>query len=75
MSTQVGSMGLVLPKGITPAGSGKAGQSKEVVWRRARPFPTDHWNRRLRRRAETVIGLGAARRSNRPNEIDASCAV
>jgi hypothetical protein len=32
MSARVGSMGLALPKGITPAGSGKAGQPKEVVW-------------------------------------------
>ena len=32
MSERVGSMGLALPKGITPAGSGKAGQPKEVVW-------------------------------------------
>jgi mannose-6-phosphate isomerase-like protein (cupin superfamily) len=32
MSTRVGSIGLVLPKGITPAGCGKAGQPKEVVW-------------------------------------------
>jgi uncharacterized RmlC-like cupin family protein len=32
MSERVGSMGLALPKGITPAGSGKGGQPKEVVW-------------------------------------------
>ena len=32
MSERVGSMGLALPKGITPAGSGKAGQPKEAVW-------------------------------------------
>jgi mannose-6-phosphate isomerase-like protein (cupin superfamily) len=32
MSTRVGSIGLVLPKGIAPAGCGKAGQPKEVVW-------------------------------------------
>ena len=27
-----GSTGLALPKGITPAGTGKVGQAKEVVW-------------------------------------------
>jgi hypothetical protein len=32
MSERVGSMDLVLSKGITPAGSGKAGQAQEVVW-------------------------------------------
>jgi uncharacterized RmlC-like cupin family protein len=32
MSTRVGSTGLPLPKGITPAGTGKAGQAQEVVW-------------------------------------------
>jgi len=32
MTTRVGSVGLALPKGITPAGSGKAGQPNEVVW-------------------------------------------
>src|SRR4029077_4045016 len=32
MSTRVGSTGLALPKGITPAGTGKAGQTQEVVW-------------------------------------------
>jgi hypothetical protein len=32
MSTQEGSTGLALPKGVTPAGTGKAGQAKEVVW-------------------------------------------
>jgi hypothetical protein len=32
MSTRVGSTGLALPKGITPAGTGKAGQTEEVVW-------------------------------------------
>ena len=32
MSERVGSTGMALAKGITPAGSGKAGQSKEVVW-------------------------------------------
>jgi hypothetical protein len=32
MSTRVGSTGLALPKGITPAGGGKAGQVEEVVW-------------------------------------------
>jgi hypothetical protein len=31
MSERVGSMGLAVPKGITPAGSGNAGQPKEVV--------------------------------------------
>ena len=32
MSTPVGSTGLALPKGVTPAGTGKAGQPQEVVW-------------------------------------------
>src|SRR5262245_36591033 len=32
MSTQVGITGLALAKGITPAGTGKAGQAREVVW-------------------------------------------
>jgi hypothetical protein len=32
MSTRLGSAGLALPKGITPAGTGKAGQAQEVVW-------------------------------------------
>ena len=32
MSTRVGSTGLALPKGITPAGTGKSGQTQEVVW-------------------------------------------
>jgi mannose-6-phosphate isomerase-like protein (cupin superfamily) len=32
MSTRVGSTGLALPKGITPAGTGKAGQTQEVAW-------------------------------------------
>ena len=32
MSERVGSMGLTLAKGITPAGSGKAGPSQDVVW-------------------------------------------
>jgi mannose-6-phosphate isomerase-like protein (cupin superfamily) len=32
MSTRVGSTGLALAKGITPAGTGKAGQAQEVVW-------------------------------------------
>jgi hypothetical protein len=32
MSERVGSMGLALSKGITPAGSGKAGQPNEVAW-------------------------------------------
>ena len=32
MSERVGSMGMALPKGITPAGSGKAGQPKDAVW-------------------------------------------
>jgi Cupin domain len=32
MSIQVGSTGLALPKGLTPAGTGKAGQAEEVVW-------------------------------------------
>jgi mannose-6-phosphate isomerase-like protein (cupin superfamily) len=32
MSIRVGSIGLALPKGITPAGSGKAGEPNEVVW-------------------------------------------
>ena len=32
MSTRLGSTGLALPKGITPAGGGKAGQAQEVVW-------------------------------------------
>src|SRR3974377_489145 len=31
MSERVGSAGLALAKGITPAGSGKAGQAQEVV--------------------------------------------
>ena len=32
MSTRVGSAGLALTKGITPAGTGKAGQAQDVVW-------------------------------------------
>ena len=32
MSARVDSAGLALPKGITPAGTGKAGQPKEAVW-------------------------------------------
>ena len=32
MSTRVGSAGQALPKGITPAGTGKTGQAQEVVW-------------------------------------------
>ena len=32
MSTRVGSAGPALPKGITPAGTGKTGQAQEVVW-------------------------------------------
>jgi quercetin dioxygenase-like cupin family protein len=32
MNERVGSMGLTLAKGITPAGSGKAGPSQDVVW-------------------------------------------
>jgi hypothetical protein len=32
MSDRVGSIGLTLAKGITPAGTGKAGQSQDVVW-------------------------------------------
>ena len=32
MSTQVGIAGLALAKGITPAGTGKAGRAREVVW-------------------------------------------
>ena len=32
MSTRVGSTGLALPKGITPAGTGKADQAQDVVW-------------------------------------------
>jgi mannose-6-phosphate isomerase-like protein (cupin superfamily) len=32
MSAGVDSVSVALPKGITPAGSGKAGQPKEVVW-------------------------------------------
>jgi hypothetical protein len=32
MSTRVGSTGRALPKGITPAGTGNAGQTQEVVW-------------------------------------------
>ena len=32
MSERVGSVGLALVKGITPAGTGKAGQAQEGVW-------------------------------------------
>ena len=32
MSIRVGSAGLALTKGITPAGTGKTGQAQEVVW-------------------------------------------
>jgi hypothetical protein len=31
-SERLGGVGLALPNGITPAGSGKAGQPSEVVW-------------------------------------------
>jgi quercetin dioxygenase-like cupin family protein len=32
MSERVGGSGMALAKGITPAGTGKAGQAQEVVW-------------------------------------------
>ena len=33
MSERLGSAGVALPPGITPAGSGDAGQSRDVTWR------------------------------------------